>query len=244
LAERTIMSEDREQLEQFAAPTGDGAESNGLAESNGGLSFGSTDGGGGAGEYFGEEESKPKVSRTTLAMVGVLALGAAGVWFMYQRAGGPGRANAAVVKETKDAQKTIQNFLGNNGESIKSMESMLKNTEKVVQTFLNYPSMTQVPLSDLRTNPFRQKNVKAPTGAPDDAADRRRREEERLAMLKAVQGLQLQSVMCSDTRRACMINNALYMETQQVDGFTIEKITAASVVVKNGVYRFELKMER
>jgi type II secretory pathway component PulC len=41
-----------------------------------------------------------------------------------------------------------------------------------------------------------------------------------------------------------MINNTLYSEGQQVESFTIEKITPDSVIVKNGSYRFELKMQR
>lgn len=228
-----IDENEDQQLSQDSAGADD-------ASNNGAL--GSEDGGS-SGEFISEEPAKSAVSKTTLVMFGVVALGAAGVWLMYQKLGGPSAANAATVQETKKAEQTIKKFLGDNGESIKNMESMLKNTEKVVQTFLNYPSMTQVPLSDLHTNPFRQKIVKA-SGAPDDAMEKKRREEERLAMLKAVQGLSLQSVMCSDTRRACMINNALYREGQQVDTFTVEKITGTSVVVKNGAYRFELTMQR
>src|SRR5437660_1597989 len=72
---------------------------------------------------------------------------------------------------------------------------------------------------------------------------KRRKEEERQAVVKAVQGLQLQSIMHSTARQACMINNTLYREGQQIDGFTIEKITTSSVIVKNGTYRFELKMQ-
>jgi hypothetical protein len=41
-----------------------------------------------------------------------------------------------------------------------------------------------------------------------------------------------------------MINNVLYREGQNLESFTIEKITQASVVVKNGPYRFELTMQK
>ena len=113
------------------------------------------------------------------------------------------------------------------------MEQMLRNTEKVVQQFLNYPSMTQVPLSDLHDQPV-PPSVRSAPDAENDAAERVPREEERHAMLKAVQGLQLQSVMCGDARKACMINNTLYREGQTDRGFTIEKISPNAVIVKNG----------
>ena len=67
---------------------------------------------------------------------------------------------------------------------------------------------------------------------------------ERQAALKAVQALQLQSIMFGETRRACMINNALCTEGQQVDDFVIEKITQGAVIVRSGTYRFELKMQK
>src|SRR5688500_9129019 len=189
------------------------------------------------------EEKKP-LNRSTIVTFVVLVIGAGGVWFMYQRTG-PGTA-AAADKETVAAKATINNFLSGGSENIKLMESMLRNTQKVVQQFLNYPSMTQVPLSDLRTNPFR---VRAETPAGDktalsEAADKKRREEERLAALKAVQNLQLQSIMFGGARRACMVNGAMYTEGQRIDGFANEKSNQASIGVKNGPYRFELRLQR
>ena len=40
------------------------------------------------------------------------------------------------------------------------------------------------------------------------------------------------------------INNALYLEGQQVDQFTVEKIEPHRVIVKTGTFRFELKMQK
>jgi hypothetical protein len=50
--------------------------------------------------------------------------------------------------------------------------------------------------------------------------------------------------MSGGARKSCMVNNTLYTEGQQVDGFTIEKIAPDSVIVRNGSYRFELRMQR
>jgi hypothetical protein len=189
------------------------------------------------------EEKRP-LNRSTIVTFVVLVIGAGGVWFMYQRTGP--KSAAASSKETVAAKQTINNFLSGGSENIKLMETMLRNTQKVVQQFINYPTLTQIPLSDLRTNPFRASEEKSggDDGAQSEAAEKRKREEERLAALKAVQGLQLQSIMFADARRACMVNGAMYTEGQAVEGFTIEKINPASVVVKNGPYRFELRMQR
>ncbi|CAN5620094.1 hypothetical protein BH09PLA1_BH09PLA1_26340 [soil metagenome] len=216
-------------------------ESGGASDPSVGFNDGSADGENG--EFIATEEKKPAMSQTTLIMFGVLALSAAGVWLMYQRVG-PGKAAAAPNPESVQAKKTINAFLDGGGSNIRSMETMLRSTERVVQQFLTYPSMTQVPLSDLRTNPFRLRAPRPANAALDDAAERRKREEERVAMLKSVQSLRLQSIMYSETRKACMINDAMFREGQTVDAFTIEKVTANSVIVKGGVYRFELRMQR
>jgi hypothetical protein len=192
---------------------------------------------------FVVEEKKP-LNRSTVVTFVVLVLGAAGVWFMYKRAGPQAASASTNAKETAAAKQTINNFLSGGDASIKLMESMLKNTQRVVQQFVKYPSMTQVPLSDLQTNPFRVRPL-TPTAVEDGGAqDRRRREEERQAAMKSVQTLQLQSIMYSDARKGCMINGRLFVEGQQVDGFDVEKINQASVVVKSGPYRFELRMQR
>jgi len=192
---------------------------------------------------------KPRtLNRSTAIMFAVLVLGAGSVYFMWRKTG-PKTAAAAASKETVEAKKTISTFLSGGDTNIKLMETMLRNTQKVVQQFLTYPSMTQVPLSDLRTNPFRHKSA-TPQAAPTDnsaamdMAEKRRREEERLAIRKAADGLQVQSIMFSDSRKACMINNTLFREGQGVEGFILEKINPNSVIVKNGPYRFELSLKR
>src|SRR5262249_28826455 len=144
-------------------------------------------------------EPRQPVNRSTLVVFAILVLGAGGLYFMYRQAG-PKVAGAAVTKETDDAKKTISTFLPTGESGFKSMETRLKNTEKVVQQFKTYPSATQVPLADLSTNPFRVHEETKPT-APDpslsEAAEKKRREEERQAVRRAAEGLQLQSIMCS-----------------------------------------------
>ena len=121
------------------------------------------------------------------------ALGGLGVWLMVHRISA---ANAdAGERRDRTSQADDQQFPGQRQPSIRSMEQM-RNTKKFVQQFLNYPSMTQVPLSDLRTNPFRLKVAKTGGEDPNSLAERAANaKKKRVAALKAVQSLQLQSVM-------------------------------------------------
>ncbi|HEX8521872.1 MAG TPA: hypothetical protein VF669_06410 [Tepidisphaeraceae bacterium] len=188
-------------------------------------------------EFVTGEEKKSQSTQYML-LGGLLLLAPAVLWYMSNR--GPASAAAATIDQPPAAAQTVHTFLDSGQDGIKAMRAMLTSTEKVVNEFLSYPSMTQVPLTELKTNPFRSSAVAGESG---DAADKKKREEERAAVVKAVQTLQLQSIM-SGKKSACMINNTLYTEGQQVNQFTVEKISNGVVIVRSGQYRFELKMQK
>lgn len=194
-------------------------------------------------EFVYEEPQSQKRSGLIVA-VGVLAICGGGLFLMHKRTG---PATATANPEVVSAQKTINTFLSGSGKNREAMETMLRDTEKVVQMFLVYPSVNQVPLEELKTNPFRHESSAAkPSNATDQSEEqaRKQREQQRAKVLAEVQKLQLGSIMHSDTRRACMINNTLYLEGQTVEGFLIERITPASVIVRQETYRFELRMQQ
>jgi len=189
-------------------------------------------------ENFVAEETKPG-NRNTIVLFGIIIAALGGYYLMYVRAG-PQTARAA-TPEAAAADKTIQGFLSSGNANIKLMQEMLRNTQKVVEQFRSYPSMTQVPLNDLKTNPFKYLGGKS---AEDDGTGAaRQRQQDRQAALKAVQALQLQSIV-HGSRKACMINNAMYTEGQQVDTFTIEKINPDGVIVRSGPFRFRVAMQK
>lgn len=194
---------------------------------------------GGETEFVAAEEKKGPNQMMYLVLAVVLAAG--GMYFMYQRQG-PNSAKAANPDAAK-AAKTINEFLNSGPGGIQKMHEMLKDTEKVVQQFQEYPSVNQVPLADLQTNPFQSGTVKSRIADEKDELARKQ-EAEKQAAIKACAALQLQSIVHSGSRKACMINNTLYTEGQQVDQFIIERIEPGRVVVKTGVYRFELKMQK
>jgi hypothetical protein len=197
-----------------------------------------SDGGG-----FVVEQKKKSVGAGTIAMGGVLLACGAAMAFMGMRSG-PSAADAA-TPESAGANKTISQFLSDDKDNVKKMRDLLTSTEKAVQQFVTYPGKTQVPVKNLRGNPFRLRAAKPVTAkADDDAATARKRlEDRRLAAQAGVRKLNLQSIVHGKTK-ACMVNNTLYTEGQKVEGFTVEKIEPQRVVVRSDVFRFELKMKR
>lgn len=199
-----------------------------------------TDAMGDAPEFASPATAAP-AQRNWFTLLGGLAIAVAVVvYFVYKPA--PKGASAS-VKASNSASAAINEFLATGDERVRKMQAMVKDTEKVVQQFLTYPSVAQVPLSGLHTNPFKR-SITVASPPPDESTARKRREEERQQVLQAVQGLQLQSIIHSESRRACLINNTLYREGQLVENFSIERIEPKAVIVRNGVYRFELKMQQ
>jgi hypothetical protein len=191
-------------------------------------------------EFVTAQEAKPTLNQGLLYLLLVVAIGGGGTYLMYKRQG-PATA-AAASAQTVQSQQTINNFLTTGPNGIKMMEEMLHNTQKIVQQFLDYPSVPQVPLSDLQTNPFLfSKNDSAPKTDPD--AEKKKAEAEKAALMRAAGELHLQSII-SGNHRACMINNMLYTEGQQVESFTIEKILPNKVIVRSGTHGFELRMQK
>jgi hypothetical protein len=222
--------------------TGGSAGGDGGANGETGADLASQLAGGSESEFVVSEEKKPATQGLIFLAV-LVVIGVGGTYFMYQRQG-PSTAIAA-TPEAQQAEKTINTFLTSGPDGIKMMQTMLKDTEKVVKQFLEYPSLTQVPLSSLQTNPFKS-GAEKPADKVDDSEEAlaRKREEERLAATKASEALKLQSIIYSGSRKACMINNTLYKEGEQTEQFTIEKIEPGRVIVKTGAYRFELKSKR
>lgn len=223
------MAFDNDQEQQGDGASGDEAAVAGGEDLNGMLNAQDS--------TFVTEEKKP-LSKGTLVMAGILLACGAGTYVMYTRSA----PSAAPTAEAAQAQTTINQFLSQDAGDVTKMKDMLKDTQKVVQQFIASPGKKQVPIEDLQTNPFRVATAESKE-AVDDGSSRRQQEEQRAATLKAAQGLSLQFVM-SGKKKSCMINNAVYREGQNVDGFKVESISPDTVIVRKDDARFELRMKK
>ncbi|HSZ58174.1 MAG TPA: hypothetical protein VK797_21095 [Tepidisphaeraceae bacterium] len=183
----------------------------------------------------------PKSNNRSLAILGgLLTVAAIVIWFVYFR-GAPESAQGAMAPN--DGGSQIKQFLDSG--NINIMKQTLKETEKIVKQFRSYPGRTQIPLASLRSNPFRELAPKAdqPVTANSSKDDEKEQELHKQAA-DAVAEIKVQSIIRGSKYRACMINNTLYKEGQQIGILRIDRITANAIVVSSGKYRFEVPMEK
>jgi hypothetical protein len=194
-------------------------------------------GGEGAGDADGFIMEQPKARNNGfLVLLALVVLGGAGVYVMKMRAT-PQAAKASA--EVKKANETIDKFLSDSSKSGNSMKDLLKGTEKVVAMFLNYANTPQIKLDDLKANPFQ-------ATAEDPEAEAKRaaalREKEKKAIAEEASNLRINSIFGSARVKTCIINNRAYTIGNEVEGFVIEKIDAASVTVSKRGITLELTM--
>lgn len=192
---------------------------------------------------FSAEGPKPAKSAAMMALL-IALLGGGGLYFMKVKSG---PSKAAASTESAKANTAINEFLADGGKNMKQMRSMLNDTEKFVNQFLNYASMPQVKVEDLKTNPFAAKpQDQGPT--PEEVAAKaakkaaEEKEREKLEVAKAAGALRLQSILRGAAVRTCMIGNVAYAEGQEVEGFVIDRIDQDRVIVSKAGYRFEVRM--
>lgn len=197
----------------------------------------------GSEELLVDTEGRSGPKPALLVALAVAVVGGGG--YLYLNRQGPlpaGAATPALATPGDAARQTINEFLAGGGKDLVAMEQMLRNTEAVVQQFLTYPSVTQVPLEELKTNPFRLMEPEPAKAAEPD--DRRRREEARNRALKAVAELRVESVMTNASGGSAIINGRFVRPGDEVDGFVVEAIRTGSVIVRDDRFRFELKLAR
>ncbi len=190
---------------------------------------------------FSSTGRKP-INRSALTLFVIIAIGCAATYFMYLRTG-PQSARAA-DPTLASAESTIDDFMKGGNSNIALLRRLLDGTAKIVEQFRDYTNVAQIPLSDLKANPFHSMAAKPEPGEDPVEIARIKKEAERAALIKTVGAMQLQSIVIRQNKKACMINNTMYQEGDTVDNFSVEKINQGGVIVKSGSYRFELKMSK
>jgi hypothetical protein len=190
-----------------------------------------------------------------IAFVAISAVAAGGLWWMNQRTGGPSPAEAA-DPNVDAARASIQQFLADGSGSVAEMKALLADSDQITDKFASYSENRQVPLEEIKNNPFYQE-VEAAEVADDvpavdltrqqqeerarREAERNRAELERLTL--AASKMEVQTIFFGKNPTA-LIDGKICRVGQEIGEFTIAAIRADGVELRNGKNSFDLKLKR
>jgi hypothetical protein len=126
-----------------------------------------------------------------------------------------------------------------------------QSSQKVLQEFYNRSTTTQIPLKDLKKNPYvfvppHPAGPIPPAESDKPAVDpeQKAREQSLEKANEAFRQMRLQSVMMGRGGATAIISNNLLTVGQQFQGFTVKSITARSVVLAWREREFVLSMQQ
>lgn len=188
------------------------------------------------------QTNRSKVNKATLAMIGLFVAGAAVVGILSMRSGpAPATAN------DQAAEEQVNSFIARTEGQNEQLKDF-KDTKEVVDRFYNYASSHQVPVDDLKANPFVFGDPKKPRGgtvpSPKPNDDMRLAASQRRKLHSEFDKLNLQSIMMSPRGGTAIINNNFVAEGHKVGSFTVTKVHAHSVELSAHGVVFTLRVKK
>lgn len=218
---------------------------------------------------------KAALTRTNLFLFCIFLVGVGVVAFMAMRKG-PQETEAS-QQEQEQVDQAINKFLARQ-EAIKKtsptadspsrpapggsselkgpenpLSGLMADSQEIVQMFYNFTSKSQVPLEDLKTNPFRfgegsadaasvtEEEAAAAAAAAKKAEEEARKKRQEEARKDLAQ-LNLQTILAGPSGSQAMINGNILRVGDEVQKFKIEKIAPRGVTLKRDGETYTLEM--
>jgi hypothetical protein len=179
-------------------------------------------------------DGKRPLNRNLVVLVLIAALGGSLIFLMY-RSGG-------FSKEIKPEQgaKAVEDFLAGGGRSMTDMERLIRETEAAFAGFRDNPTDGQIPVEELKLNPFEfeaqsTSTVTGPRVRPPDPEQVARDAFAKLRLGMIIVG----------SNSSVAINSRMYRigERLEVDGvsFTVKSIEQGRVVLESATGEYVLE---
>ncbi len=200
------------------------------------------------GQQNSSQRYKKQMLRSNVLLV-VLFVGGVGVVYGLSLRKGPEKASA----EQQGVESRVNSAIlriSNEEAAQMGVSTSGHGTSSVLKSFYDKITKCQIPLHKLRKNPFvfnrritrkPDKSAKKPDKTPAAVAKKQEddSQEKAMAILKT---LQLQSVMRGRNGGTAIISDNLLTVGQEIEGFTVEKIQAKSVILIWRDKKFVLEM--
>ena len=176
-------------------------------------------------QHFTVATRQKHVRKSTYLLSMVFVAGLMSLIFMIKQSS-PQKVEAGVDETEAKVEVAISQLTGISAQ-------MFDRMDQIVQEFYEFSNFQQVKVNELVKNPFAYDmfmGTPAVTGNEgNDLIDAAALMQQQ-ARLRAKE-LKLRSIIKSDTRSCCMINDRIVYENDSIDGFRVDKITERAVTL-------------
>jgi len=176
-------------------------------------------------QYLTVATRQNHVRKSTYLLMSIFAVGLISLIFMIKQSS-PQKALADVEPAEAKVEVAISKLTG-----IKA--AMFERMDQIVQKFYEFADFQQVKVNELVKDPFATDMfllTSAGTGNEKTDLEDAAAILQRQVKLRAKE-MKLRSIIKSDTRSCCMINDKIVYEGDLIKGFRVEKITQRTVML-------------
>lgn len=185
--------------------------------------------------YIAVVAQEKNVRKTTYILATVFCIGILCLWFMAKKSTPQQAAAETTSPEETQIERIIARFGGTRSE-------ILSSTDEIVRKFHEFSDVEQVGVDELVKNPFKDDLFLDDLSGSDnygwesDEAEAMRQEQ-------MARGMQLLSIMKSETGSCCMIDDKLLYEGDSIKGFKVCQIESNFVRLASEGTEVILKLE-
>jgi len=186
-------------------------------------------------EYLTVATRKKRVHKSTRLLAVLFIIGLLCLWFMIKKSTPKAVSAASVETEDTLIETAIARLTG-----VKS--KIFNRMDEIVKKFYEFSNVPQVKVNELSKNPFEVEtflaNLRKKPGAGEIDAKKLWQQQIRYKS----EGMQLLSIMQSNGRNCCMIDDKILYEGDSIEGFKVLQIGDSDVKLESDGVQIILKL--
>ena len=186
-------------------------------------------------EYLTVATQKNRVRKSTRLLAVLFIIGLLCLWFMIKKSTPKSVSAASVETEDTLIETAIARLTG-----VKS--KIFNRMDEIVKKFYEFSNVPQVKVDELSKNPFEVEtflaNLRKKPGAGEIDAKKLWQQQIRYRS----EGMQLLSIMQSNERNCCMIDDKILYEGDSIEGFKVLQIGDSDVKLESDGVQIILKL--
>ena len=186
-------------------------------------------------EYLTVATQKKRVRKSTTLLAVLFIIGLLCLWFMINKST-PKAASAGSVETEETLIETAINRLT----GVKS--KIFNRMDEIVKKFYEFSDVPQVEVNELAKNPFEVETFSANLREKPEAGEIDAKKLWQQQIRYKSKGMQLLSIMQSNQRNCCMIDDKILYEGDSIEGFKVLQIGDSDVKLESDGVQIILKL--